>query len=263
MTQLTGKVVWITGASSGIGEALAISASKRGAKLVLSARRADELARVQALCADPSKVALLPLDLTNFSPSEAAAKARIFFGDIDVLVNNAGWSQRSMTMDTDLDVYRRIMELDFFAPVALSKATLPSMIAKGGGHVVMVGSVVSKFGAPLRSGYAAAKHALAGFTEAARAELWRQGIKFTLVCPGFVQTQVSVNALTGTGSAHGIMDATIQKGMPVAACAEKIWRAVEGDVEETIIGAEAKLVHLKRFFPGLFSYAIKRANITK
>ncbi|MES2488219.1 MAG: SDR family NAD(P)-dependent oxidoreductase, partial [Pseudomonadota bacterium] len=135
MTQLTGKVVWITGASSGIGEALAISASKRGAKLVLSARRADELARVQALCADPSKVALLPLDLTNFSPSEAAAKARIFFGDIDVLVNNAGWSQRSMTMDTDLDVYRRIMELDFFAPVALSKATLPSMIAKGGGHV--------------------------------------------------------------------------------------------------------------------------------
>jgi short-subunit dehydrogenase len=262
MTQLAGKVVWITGASSGIGEALALGASRRGARLVLSARRESELARVRALCADPAQVAILPVDLTAFDAADAVARARAFFGDIDVLVNNAGWSQRSRTLDTNMTVYRRIMELDFFAPVALSKAALPSMIARGGGHVVMVGSVVSKFGAPLRSGYAAAKHALAGFTEAARAELWRQGVKFTLVCPGFVKTQVSVNALAGDGGVHGKMDSAIDKGMPAEVCAEKIWRAVERDVEETIIGTEANFVHLKRFLPGLFSYAIKRAKVT-
>jgi dehydrogenase/reductase SDR family protein 7B len=262
MTQLAGKVVWITGSSSGIGEALAIAAAKRGAKLVLSARRGAELERVKALCGDAAQVAILPLDLTAFDPADAMAKARAFFGDVGILVNNAGWSQRSTTLDTDMKVYRQIMELDFFAPVALTKAALPAMIASGGGHVVMVGSVVSNFGAPLRSGYAAAKHALAGFTEAARAELWRSDVKFTLVCPGYVRTQVSVNALTGDGGAHGKMDAATDKGMTPEACAEKIWRAVERDVEETIIGTEASLVHLKRFLPGVFSYAIKHAKVS-
>lgn len=260
MTQLTGKVVWITGASSGIGEALAISASRRGAKLVLSSRRADELERVRGLCADPKQVAILPLDLTSFDAGDAANKAEGLFGPIDLLVNNAGRSQRSLTVDTEMATYRRLLELDFFAPVMLTKAVLPRMAKRGQGHVVMIGSVVSKFGAPLRSGYAAAKHALAGFTEAARAELWRSGIKFTLVCPGFVKTQVSVNALTGTGQSHGKMDGGVSKGMSAEVCAEKIWRAVERDVEETLIGAEAKFIHLKRFLPGLFSYVIKRAK---
>ena len=260
MTQLAGKVVWITGASSGIGEALAVSASRRGAKLVLSSRRADELERVRQLCADPKQVAILPLDLTAFDAGDASNRAGTFFGPVDVLVNNAGRSQRSLTIDTDLSTYRQLLELDFFAPVMLTKAVLPQMAKRGQGHVVMIGSVVSKFGAPLRSGYAAAKHALAGFTEAARAELWRNGIKFTLVCPGFVKTQVSVNALTGTGQSHGKMDGGVAKGMPADECAEKIWRAVERDVEETLIGAEAQFIHLKRFLPGLFSYVIKRAK---
>ncbi|HVT37204.1 MAG TPA: SDR family NAD(P)-dependent oxidoreductase, partial [Nevskiaceae bacterium] len=248
MTKLADKVVWITGASSGIGEMLAYGAAERGARIVLTSRRQAELERVRNACADPARVGVLPADLTAFDAKELAQKAAGFFGPVDVLVNNAGWSQRSLARDTDMAVYRRLMELDFFAPVALTQAVLPGMLAsEHGGHVVMVGSVVSRFGAPLRSGYSAAKHALAGFTEAARTELWREQVKFTLVCPGFVKTQVSVNALDGHGGTHGRMDGGVEKGMDARACAEKIWRAVERDVEETLIGAQAKFVHLKRF----------------
>lgn len=258
MTQMKDKVIWITGASSGIGEAMTLQASRAGAKLVLTSRRAAELERVKAACAQSANVAVLPADLTAFDAAALAQQAAAFFGPVDILVNNAGWSQRSLTLDTDMSVYRKLLELDFFAPVALSKAVLPSMVARGGGHVVMIGSVVSKFGAPLRSGYAAAKHALAGFTEATRSELWCSGIYFTLACPGFVRTQVSMNALSGSGGSHGKMDPNIAKGMRAEDCAAKIWSAVERNVEETIIGREAQLVHLKRFLPGVFSAVLKR-----
>jgi dehydrogenase/reductase SDR family member 7B len=261
MTRLADKIVWITGASSGIGEALALLASKRGARLVLTARRTAELERVRALCADPRQVALLPLDLFEFDAAAAAKAAEACFGHVDVLVNNAGISQRSLLQDTEMSVYRRIMELDFFAPVALTRALLPSMRARRAGHVVMIGSVVSKIGAPQRTGYSAAKHALAGFTEAARAELWRDGVQFTLACPGYVSTQVSVNALGPTGEKHGLMDAHTDKGLAPEQCAEAIWRAVEKDREELLIaGREALYVQLKRFAPSLFSYALKRAR---
>jgi dehydrogenase/reductase SDR family protein 7B len=264
MTVLSGKVVWITGASSGIGEALAVLASKRGARLVLSARREAELQRVRGLCADPQAVAILPLDLERFEPEAAARQAQAFFGRVDLLVNNAGISQRSLFKDTAMPVYRRVMELDFFAPVALTRAVLPGMRERGDGHVVMIASVAGKIGVPLRSGYCAAKHALAGFTEAARAELWRDGLRFTLVCPGFVQTQVSVNALSGGGEKHGVMDQTIGQGLTAEACAEAIWRGVEKDREELLIaGREGVYVLLKRFLPGLFSYALKRAPATQ
>lgn len=262
MTQLNNKVVWITGASSGIGEALAIKASAQDAKLILSSRRASELERVKALCQQPQNVAVLPLDLLNFDPARAAADAERFFGPVDVLVNNAGATQRSTTLDTNMAVYRQLMELDYFAPVALTRALLPGMVARKAGHIVMVSSVAGKFGAPQRSGYCAAKHALNGFTEAARAELWREGVQFTVVCPGFVKTQISVNALDGAGGAHGKMDEGQAKGMDAGVCAGKIWDAVASGKEEVLIGAEAQFVHLKRFLPGLFSYAIKRAKVT-
>ena len=262
MTQLAGKVVWITGASSGIGEALAVLAAQKGAKLVLSARRREELERVRAACADPAQVAVLPLDLSAFDAEAAARQAEGFFGRVDVLVNNAGISQRSLFKDTQLEVYRRIMELDFFAPVALSKALLDGMRQRGGGHFVMIGSVVSKVGVPLRTGYSAAKHALAGFTEAARGELWRDGVKFTLACPGFVQTQVSVNALEGSGEKHGVIDPGIARGITAEDYAAQIWRAVERDVEEVYIGRESRVIHLKRLLPGVASFMLKRAKVT-
>lgn len=262
MTQIKGKVVWITGASSGIGEAMAVLAAQRGAKLVLSARRKVELERVRGRCADPQQVAVLPLDLSAFDAADAARLAQECFGSVDVLVNNAGISQRSLLKDTELEVYRRIMELDFFAPVALTRALLPAMRQRGGGHFVMIGSVASKLGVPLRSGYCAAKHALAGFTEAARAELWRDGVRFTLACPGFVRTEVSKNALEGSGAAHGVMDPGIERGIPAEDCAAQIWNAVERDREEVYIGRESRAIHLKRLAPGLASFVLKRAKVT-
>ncbi|MGH8444071.1 MAG: SDR family oxidoreductase [Solimonas sp.] len=262
MTDIAGKTVWITGASSGIGEAMAVLASRRGAKLVLSARRVEELERVRAACADPARVAVLPLDLTQFDADAAVKAAEAFFGPIDVLVNNAGISQRSLLVDTAMDVYRRIMELDFFSTVALTKALVPGMRARRAGHVVITSSVVGKMGTPLRTGYAAAKHALHGFYEAARAELWRDGLKFTVVCPGFIKTQVSLNAITGDGGRHAQMDAGQEKGMDADVCAAKIWAGVARDAEELYVGREQFAIYLKRWVPSLVSAIVKRARVT-
>lgn len=262
MTDIAGKVVWITGASSGIGEALAYDASARGARLVLTARRQAELERVRAACAHPDAVAVLPLDLTDFDAEAACAQAQAFFGPVDVLVNNAGISQRSSVLETSLAVYRRIFELDFFATVALTKAVLPGMIARRQGHIVTVSSVVGYLGTPQRSGYAAAKHAVQGFFDSVRAESWREGVQVTLVCPGYIRTQVSVNAITGSGGTHGQMDPGQIKGMAADVCARRIWAAVAANREEIVIGKEALAVWAKRFLPGLTSFALKRAKVT-
>lgn len=261
MSSLQGKVVWITGASSGIGEAMALLASQRGAKLILTARREAELQRVKNACAHPSEVAVLPLDLVQFDAAQATAQAERFFGPVDVLVNNAGISQRGLLVDTTMDTYRRIMELDFFATVSLTKALLPSMRARKTGHVVVISSVVGYMGTPLRTGYAAAKHALHGFFNAARAELWKDGLQFTLVCPGFINTQVSVNAVKGDGSAYAQMDAAQAKGMSAEACAKKIWNGVERGSEEIHVGKERIAIYLQRFFPWLVSFAMKRVKV--
>lgn len=263
MHGLDGKIIWITGASSGIGEALAMRASAAGARLILSARRTSELERVKSACAHSQQVQLLPADLMQIDQLPALAEqAEALYQGIDILVNNAGLSQRSLLVDTELPVYRQLMELDFFAPVALSKAVIPGMIARGSGHLVAVSSVVGKMGVPLRTGYSAAKHALHGFYEAARAELHDQGIRVTLACPGFVQTDVSRNALTGTGAAHGKLDDAIAKGISPDYCAQAIWRAVAKQREEVVIGKEAYAVLLKRFAPSLLSKILRRAKVT-
>lgn len=263
MTQLRDKVVWITGASSGIGEAMAIEASRKGAKLVLSARREPELQRVRAACAHPDRVVILPVDLTDFDADATAQAAASFFGPVDLLVNNAGISQRGLVLDTSMEVYRRILELDFFACVALSKAVLPGMVARKSGHLVVISSVVAYLGTPQRSGYCSAKHALHGFFDAVRAELWRDQVKVTLICPGYIRTQVSMNAITAVGGLHGKMDPATERGMAPDECARQAWRAVERDRDEAFVGAkEAMLVRLKRYAPGLVRYAIGRAKVT-
>jgi short-subunit dehydrogenase len=261
MSSLTGKVVWITGASGGIGEALAVLAAQRGAKLVLSARRPAELERVRGRCLETigAAIAVLPLDLANFDAEAAAQAAAEPFGPVDILVNNAGVSQRSLVLGTDIAVYRSLMEVDFFAPVALTRALLPSMLARGGGRIVMIGSVVGRVGTPRRAGYSAAKHALGGFTEAARAELWREGIRFTLVLPGYIRTEVSLNALTADGGRYGTMDRATDAGLSAQECARRIWRAVEKDRDEIVVARnEGVFLLLKRFAPGLFSFLLKR-----
>ncbi len=259
MTQLRDTTVWITGASSGIGEALALKAAESGARLVLSARREGELQRVRAACPDPARVAVLPLDLLAFDGADAVARAESCFGPIDVLVNNAGISQRSRLVDTSMEVYRQLMELDFFAPVALTRALVPGMRQRKRGHIVMISSIAGRIGAPARTGYSAAKFALAGFTEAARAELWRDGLKFTTVYPGYVKTQISMNAVKGDGRANGVTDHDIAGGIGAEACADAIWDAVETDQEEVMMGGkEVFYERFKRYAPQLFSFALKR-----
>lgn len=251
MTQLSNKVVWITGASSGIGEGLAQRAAARGAKIVLSARRESELERVRQACPRPQDVAVLPLDLAKLIDPEAAVRmAESFFGPVSVLANNAGLSQRTTMLDTGMDAYRQLMEVDFFAPVALSKALIPGMLARGEGHIVTVSSVFGHIAMARRTGYAAAKHALHGFFDSARIELGHQGIQFTLVCPGFIRTNISMNALGPDGKPFGEVDPDIGKGMDPALCAEQIWRAVEQDRYEVMIaGKERVAVYFKRFLP--------------
>jgi short-subunit dehydrogenase len=205
--KLANKVVWITGASSGIGEALAHRIAREGALLALSARRRDELERVKAALPHGARTAIIPGDVTDFASIPSwIAQIESELGPIDVLVNNAGVSQRSLARDTTMETYRYLMEVDFFAPVALTQAVVPAMVERGSGQIVVTSSVAGKYGTPLRSGYAAAKHALHGFYDSLRAEVAKDGVVVTTLVVGAVYTNVSINALTGDGTTHGVMD---------------------------------------------------------
>jgi dehydrogenase/reductase SDR family protein 7B len=261
MATINNQVVWLTGASSGIGEGLAYALAKEGAKLVLSARREDELQRVAAKCNLPAdKILILPLDLNDES-TFASKKTEVLkkFGKIDILINNGGVSQRSLARDTSIDVDRKIMEVNFFGTVALTKEVLPDFMKQKSGLFVVVSSAVGKFGSPWRSGYSASKHALHGFFDSLRAEEYDNGVRVLIVCPGFIQTNVSMNALTGTGDKLGSMDSATSKGLTADECAKQIVSAIKSDKEEIVVShfKERFAVFAKRFFPGLFSKIIR------
>lgn len=263
--QLNDKVVWLTGASSGIGEALAYALAKQGAKLVLSARRKDELERVaRAANLTDAGCLLLPLDLADQSNFEAKKNEVIQkFGRVDVLINNGGVSQRSLAKDTPVDVDRKIMEVNYFGTVALTKTLLPQFIKQRNGMFVTVTSAVGKFGSPWRSGYSASKHALHGFFDSLRAEHYTDNIKVLLVCPGFIQTNVSINALTGSGEKLGTMDAATAKGLTAEECAQQIVSAIKSEKEEIVVAGlkESFGVWMKRFFPGIFSVMLRKMAV--
>lgn len=264
MTELAGRVIWITGASSGIGEALVHALAGRKNRIVISARREGDLERVKREAGGgDDEIVVLPLDLADGAALGSKADEVLKrMGRIDVLINNGGISQRSLILDTNMDVYRKLMEVNYFGTIGLTKAVLPGMIRRGGGHVVVVSSLAGKFGTPLRSGYCASKHALHGFFETLRAELWRERIKVTMICPGFIRTDVSVNALTGDGSKQRTMDEAQERGMLPADCAARIVRAVERDEEEVLIGGkEVVMAHVKRLWPGLYSQLIRRVKV--
>ena len=258
------KVVWITGASSGIGEALVYAFDKQQAKLVISARRADELERVKNQCTHTDKIFILPLDLADRASFKEKVNTVIqHSGYIDLVIHNAGISQRSLAKDTDVSVDQKLMEINYLGTVALTKAILPHFIERHSGHFAVVTSLVGKFGSPLRSGYAASKHALHGFFDSLRAEIYRDNIKVTLICPGFIHTNVSINALTGDGSSQNTMDRTTANGLSPEVCASRIIKALEHEKEEVLIGkTEALAVYVKRFFPSLFSKVLRRAKVT-
>lgn len=265
MASIKNKVIWLTGASSGIGEALTYELAKKGVKLIISARRKEELEKVKGNClasAQPN-IRILPLDLASPSTLKLSAEAAIqTFGHVDILINNGGISQRSFAKDTSLDVDRRIMEVNYFGAVALTKYLLPYFIKQRSGHFVVVSSLTGKFGTPYRSGYAASKHALHGFFDSLRAEVWKDNIKVTMVAPGFIHTPITLSALTGDGSPLNKMDEAQYKGKSVKWCAKKIVSAIESQKEEVYIGGrEVFGVYIKRFFPKIFSNIIRKAKV--
>ncbi len=257
------KVVWITGASSGIGEALAIEFAKHGARLILSARREEELKRVALECNLPDlDLMILPFDLANTTnTSGLAAQVINKFGRIDVLINNGGMSQRSESISTNEAIERQILEVNYFSAVNLSKAVLPYMIRQKSGQLVVISSIAGKFGFYLRSSYSAAKHALHGYFESLRLETEQKGIKTLLVCPGKIKTKVSLNAITADGSKHNEMDQSHENAMSPEVCAIRILDAIKNNKEELFVGGkELLLVKIRRFFPTLFSKLIRKQS---
>jgi short-subunit dehydrogenase len=256
---ITGNVVWITGASSGIGEALAYELAARGGQLVLSSRRPDVLENVRSKCANPDRHFVLPLDMLQPDSFLAAAQSVLArFDRIDILIHCAGISQRGTALDTELKVDRHLMDLNYFGPVALTKQVLPSMLARGTGHVVVLSSLLGKFAVPKRAAYSASKHALHGFFDALRAEVESQGIAITIVCPGYVRTNASFNALEGDGTRHNKMDSEIAGGLPPEAVARRIMRAIEGRSAEVCICRKERVgLFLSRFAPRLFRRAVR------
>ena len=255
MNSFKNKTIWITGASSGIGEATAYTFAKEGAKLILTALEADILENVKAkaLQAGASAVEILPFDLSRLDELENLAnEALAKFGKIDILYNNAGISQRSNTIDISMDVIRKIMDVNYFAPVILTKTLLPKMVGQGGGHFVVTTSIAGKFGFPLRCAYSSSKHALYGFFETVQAEYFNQNIRVTIVCPGRVQTKISFYALEKDGSQHGKIDKGQADGVTAEYAARKIVKAVSKEKREILIGKkELLMVYIKRFFPAL------------
>jgi len=257
------KIVWITGASSGIGEALVYAYFKAGYKLIISGRNRDELFRVKGSCQNSFNVHVLPFDLseTQTLKSKAADAIRIF-GKIDLLINSGGVSQRGLALETTLQTEQHIMDTNFWGTVQLSKAVLPSMIANGGGQIVVISSLVGKFGTKLRSAYSASKHALHGYFDSLRSEVYDKNIDITIICPGFIKTNVTYNALTGNGNPLNLMGDAHENAMTPTECAKQITEAIRNKKEEVYIGGkETKAVLLKRFFPKFFSKKIKTAKV--
>jgi dehydrogenase/reductase SDR family protein 7B len=254
-----GKVVWITGASSGIGRALALAFGREGARLILSARAAPALESVRAECGRPGEVKILPLDLQDLERlAVAAASAEACFGRVDIMVHNAGVAHRDRVTRTPLSIDQQLMAVNYFGAVALTKALLPGMLARHEGRFVVISSLSGKYGGPLLSAYAAPKHALYGFFESLRAEEHAAGIRVTMVVPGFIRTAITEHALTGTGERYGRMLQVQAEGMTPERCAERILRAVERDREEVLVGRlEIATVYLWRWFPGLMSRVIR------
>ena len=253
--EFNGKTIWITGATSGIGKAMALHIANQGVSLILSGRNLDSLKVVATICEyKGSKVQVIPFDLSDSKSVEHAAQTALKSNHkIDCLYQVGGISQRSFVEDTSLEVDRKIMEVNFFGTIALVKAVLPSMIKSGGGYLAVTSSIVGKFGFPYRSAYSASKHALHGFFESLRAENVANNIKVSIIIPGRVKTQISVNALDRDGKAHNKMDDGQAQGMSVEKCAHVICRKLKKEKKEILVGGkEIMMVHIRRFLPALY-----------
>ncbi len=257
------KVVWITGASSGIGRALAEQYAVKKHTVVISSRKESDLVALkEELEKYGARIIVAPLDLEKTATLRAVAEKVIAeTGHIDILYNHGGISQRGFAINMPEEVERKIFDIDYFGNIALTKAVLPTMIARGGGKIGVTSSLVGIISTPERTTYAAAKHALHGYYDGLRAELHDKNIQITIFCPGFVRTNVSVNALTKSGDKLNEMDEAQEKGMAPEVCASKMIRALNKGKEEVYIGGKEVLaIYIKRFFPTLFSKMILKVK---
>ena len=240
-------VVWITGGSSGIGAALANEWAARGAKIILSGRDEARLSSV----ADglDTETLILPFDVRDDAAMhEATEKAIGWQGNIDVFVANAGVSQRSQALNTDMQVYRDIIDIDLTAQIAASLALLPHMAGRGSGKLIFISSIAGKVGVPLRTAYCAAKFGLIGYADALRAELSVKGVDVHVIAPGSVATNVSRNALTADGTERGKSDEAIDNGIPADEAAKTMVDAIEAGQREIIVaqGVEEAMGEMRR-----------------
>lgn len=253
--------VWVTGASSGIGRALALEYAKRGYDVVLSARNVAQLKEVKQACGDAVAVEIVPIDLTDGASIEAAATQVLSGGFVDILVNNGGISQRSKAEETPLELDRRIMEINYFGHVQVTKAILPSMLERGSGTIAVTSSLTGKWGFYLRSAYAASKHALHGFYDSLRMEVEDRGLQITLITPGFIRTDISKHAVDAQGKPTGEMDDNQAQGMPVETCARIMVEGIAaGKREFGVGGRELMGLKLVRFAPQLFAKLLKKQS---
>lgn len=263
--KIENKTIWITGASSGIGKALAIELSKYNTNLVLSSIDEKELSEVKNICEkNGAKCQAVAFDLSSTEYIEIAIE-KVFEVNpkIDILVNNGGISQRAFAVDTDFSVDRKIMEINYFAAVKLTKAVLPKMIEQKSGHLVAVSSISGKFGFPLRSAYAASKFAIVGFFETLYFELKQHNIGVSMIFPGRVNTNISKNALLKDGTAHGKMDDGQAGGISAEKCAKQMIKAIQKNKKEKLIGSkELLMVHIRRFFPSIFNKIVNKIKPT-
>ena len=263
-TKYKDLTIWITGASSGLGEALAIAFAKKGARIILSGRDNEKLVAVRNRCKKSAKHLIVPFDISDAEQTKEAYDSAIAqTGKIDWLINNAGISQRSLIMETDEAVERKIMEIDYFAQTRLTRLVLPDMITQGGGKIVMISSIAGLLGTQYRGAYGAAKAAIHLWANSLRAELYDQGIEVATVFPGFIKTNVSINALTGDGSAQGTMDEATNNGLSATTFAKQVVKALSKSEEYIIVGGrqEKLATRINRVSPAKLYKLIRQSQV--
>lgn len=258
------KWVWITGASSGIGRALAIEFSYHGCNLVLMSRNTKELEITAKKCNPNINIIIEEIDLGDSASIDKAVRSLLDKNtSIDILVNNGGLSQRSAAIETQEDVAKKLFDVNYFGTVHLTNSLLPVMIKNGGGQIAVMSSLVGIIGSPKRTTYSASKHALHGFFDSLRAELFNQNIQVTIICPGFIRTNISLSAVVGDGTAQNKMDEKTSNGMDPAKLAIKVVKGISRGKEEIYVGGKEILaIYIKRFFPSIFSVILRKAKVT-
>jgi dehydrogenase/reductase SDR family member 7B len=267
MKDWNGKVVWIVGASSGIGKAFAECLYRRGAAVIGSCPRGEPMREVwNGLDADPDRHHTLYLDMSDTaSLQNAAEQAAGHFGRVDMLINNAGVSQRALLAEMKPEIIEKLLKINLLGHILITRYVLPGMIERKSGIILGTSSITGKFGSPLRTVYSAAKHGLIGFYDSLRAEVWKDNIQVTVGIPGFVRTDISRHALTGSGQAQNKMDNNQAKGISPEECAENIIRGVERGKWWIYTGLDIRArlaLYLQGRVPGLLGKIIRNADVT-